>query len=64
MLGGQCVAGVAERQKEVIVVLVDLCRTHDRSHAMRGNVSSDAPRHGRGASWAAFPRGAWERSEG
>ncbi|RZI32804.1 DUF1534 domain-containing protein [Pseudomonas orientalis] len=40
---------------------------------MRGNASRDAPRHhyanagfsltaGRGASRAAFPRGAWERS--
>ncbi|TMU79378.1 DUF1534 domain-containing protein [Pseudomonas fluorescens] len=32
---------------------------------MRGNASSDALRHtarGRGASRAAFPRGAWERS--
>ncbi|RAH02490.1 hypothetical protein DJ480_12175 [Pseudomonas sp. Leaf98] len=38
----------------------------DRSHALRGNASSDALRHtfksGRGASWAAFPRRAWERS--
>ncbi|QHD10087.1 hypothetical protein PspR76_14395 [Pseudomonas sp. R76] len=38
----------------------------DRSHALRGNVSRDALRHpfqaGRGASQAAFPRGAWERS--
>ncbi|NIL18631.1 DUF1534 domain-containing protein [Pseudomonas sp. AN3A02] len=38
----------------------------DRSHAQRGNASCDALRHdvksGRGASRAAFPRGAWERS--
>ncbi|KAA0984454.1 hypothetical protein FQ192_27750 [Pseudomonas sp. ANT_J12] len=37
----------------------------DRSHAPRGNASCDALRHivrGRGASRAAFPRGAWERS--
>ncbi|NMX54659.1 DUF1534 domain-containing protein [Pseudomonas sp. WS 5146] len=41
-------------------------RSLDRSHALRGNASSDALRHnfktGRGASWAAFPRRAWERS--
>ncbi|POM13661.1 hypothetical protein CUU62_19050 [Pseudomonas sp. WP001] len=48
----------------------------DRSLALRGNASRDAPRHhcasvgfcalkvGRGASWAAFPRRAWERSSG
>ncbi|OKP74340.1 hypothetical protein BTR19_04940 [Pseudomonas fluorescens] len=38
----------------------------DRSHARRGNASCGAPRHalttGRGASEAAFPRRAWERS--
>ena len=39
----------------------------DRSHAPRGNASSDALRHipfrsGRRAPWAAFPRRAWERS--
>ncbi|QAY85134.1 hypothetical protein CUN61_14520 [Pseudomonas arsenicoxydans] len=44
--------------------------TPDRSHALRGNASMDALRplrKGRGASWAAFPRGrfdasTWERS--
>ncbi|AUG97590.1 hypothetical protein AWU82_29655 [Pseudomonas glycinae] len=36
----------------------------DRSHALRGSASPDAlrPLLGRGASLAAFPRGAWERS--
>ncbi|PAU52457.1 hypothetical protein BZL43_24640 [Pseudomonas sp. PICF141] len=37
----------------------------DRSHALRGNASMDALRPlrmGRGASRAAFPRRAWERS--
>ncbi|TMU72813.1 DUF1534 domain-containing protein [Pseudomonas fluorescens] len=38
----------------------------DRSHAPRGNAATDAPRSalylGRGASRAAFPRRAWERS--
>ncbi|KAB0475055.1 DUF1534 domain-containing protein [Pseudomonas tolaasii] len=38
----------------------------DRSHAPRGNASSDALRHnfksGRRASRAAFPRRAWERA--
>ncbi|CAI8912681.1 hypothetical protein EMIT0P265_40413 [Pseudomonas zeae] len=38
----------------------------DRSHALRGNAARDAPRSKsraeRGASVAAFPRGAWERS--
>ncbi len=42
-------------------------RTHDpdfdRSHAPRGNAATDALRQrGRGASWQAFPRRAWERS--
>ncbi|QBQ14750.1 DUF1534 domain-containing protein [Pseudomonas sp. SXM-1] len=40
--------------------------TATRSHALRGNASGDALRHdfksGRGASSAAFPREAWERS--
>ncbi|SER70378.1 hypothetical protein SAMN03159444_04813 [Pseudomonas sp. NFACC02] len=37
--------------------------TVDRSHAPRGNAATDALRQrGRGASWQAFPRGAWERS--
>ncbi|NIL18536.1 DUF1534 domain-containing protein [Pseudomonas sp. AN3A02] len=39
----------------------------DRSHALRGSASCDAPRHdfkgGRGASRAAFPCRAWERSD-
>ena len=39
----------------------------DRSHAPRGSASRDALRHiheaERGASLAAFPRGAWERSK-
>ncbi|PRW76051.1 hypothetical protein C7A12_14865 [Pseudomonas fluorescens] len=36
----------------------------DRSHALRGNTSLDAlrPLLGRGASRAALPRRAWERS--
>nr|TSB52834.1 hypothetical protein FEE99_06530 [Pseudomonas sp. ef1] len=37
----------------------------DRSHAQHRNVSTDAPRSAlkeRGASRAAFPRRAWERS--
>nr|NYU01803.1 DUF1534 domain-containing protein [Pseudomonas sp. SbOxS1] len=38
----------------------------DRSHALRGNASTDALRSaldlGRRASRAAFPRRAWERS--
>ncbi|PAM81322.1 hypothetical protein CES87_25975 [Pseudomonas sp. ERMR1:02] len=42
------------------------CLTTDRSHALRGNASTEALRSafdlGRGASRAAFPRGAWERS--
>ncbi|QFG34105.1 DUF1534 domain-containing protein [Pseudomonas umsongensis] len=44
----------------------DSCALTDRSHALRGNASTDALRSafdlGRGASRAAFPRGAWERS--
>ncbi|AZV25511.1 hypothetical protein CT157_05720 [Pseudomonas syringae] len=45
-------------------VTTPIDRSHvDRSHALRGNASRDAPRHsGRGASMAAFPRRAWERS--
>ncbi|PYB80699.1 hypothetical protein DMX03_25735 [Pseudomonas koreensis] len=43
-------------------------RGADRSCALRGNASGDAPRSslrlGRGASRAAFPRRAWERSVG
>ncbi|AYG05936.1 hypothetical protein D7M10_02060 [Pseudomonas fluorescens] len=34
----------------------------DRSHALRGNASCDALRRGRGVSWAALPRRAWECS--
>ena len=42
------------------------CRK-DRSRAPRGYAARDAPRHpsvatGRGASWEALPRGAWERA--
>ncbi|AZV28470.1 hypothetical protein CT157_21450 [Pseudomonas syringae] len=41
----------------------DPAALNDRSHALRGNASRDALRHsGRGASGAAFPRRAWERS--
>ncbi|KAB0522436.1 hypothetical protein F7R20_24955 [Pseudomonas brassicacearum subsp. brassicacearum] len=38
--------------------------TEDRSHALRGNASTDAPRSllGRRASRAASPRRAWGRS--
>ncbi|QHD05399.1 hypothetical protein PspR76_06540 [Pseudomonas sp. R76] len=48
------------------LVTVTERRATDRSHALRGNAFCDALRHGlqggRGASRAAFPRGAWERS--
>ncbi len=45
----------------------DATLNHDRSRAPRGNAARDAPRHtlsaaGRGASWAALPRRAWERA--
>ena len=41
----------------------DIMDEFDRSHAPRGNAATDALRQrGRGASWQAFPRRAWERS--
>ncbi|TKK12936.1 hypothetical protein PflCFBP13510_09010 [Pseudomonas fluorescens] len=52
----------AERGNEHVA----FCR-EDRSRAPRGNAARDAPRHpsfatGRGASWKALPRRAWERA--